>query len=250
MKRRICALVLAMAGVTAVFGSEFSFSVGTGGLLGGLFTRYTMDADGMASGTRIQMSAVDTMDQFNYGFFAFFDATYGVFSVLYQNGANTYSQTADIKGLFGTSSSGRGWESVLGFSLLGKYPFRLGDRLTVFPLLGMDYYVALYEKRAQPDGYVYDRNDSVREVHKNRETFRLSDWNSFWVNLGGGLDFALTQRFFIRANLLYGFRLMTSHETKNLERVKFETGDSDPNKGGLTSGPSLRLCAGYRFYTR
>jgi len=56
--------------------------------------------------------------------------------------------------------------------------------------------------------------------------------------------------FSVRAELLYGFRLMTPYEVKNLELMKSMAGDPNPKLGGLTSGPSLRLSAGYRFFNR
>ena len=251
MKRRICAIALVLAGAAA-FGGEFSLSAGAGGLLGGFFTRYTLSADGTKDGDRIKIDAGQESDQFNYGFFAFFDATYGVFGVFYQNGANTYKETFEVLGVddTGPPSTGKGWETVLGFSLLGRYPFSLNERLTVFPLLGVEYRIVLIQTRTQPDGWVYDRADGLRERDKDGNAYRLKDWNSMWVDLGGGADFTLAGNFFIRGELLYGFRLMTPYEVKNLDMMKSMAGDPHPKLGGLTSGPSIRLCAGYRFSGR
>lgn len=251
MKRHICTVFLVLAGAAAVFGGEFSLSAGAGGIVGGFFTRYTLKADGTVEGARITIDATQEMDQFNYGCFAFFDATYGIFSFFFQNGVNTWHETTDMSVAANKGdTSGQGWDRVLGLSLLGKYPFRLNDRFTVYPLLGIEYQITLLQKRTQPDGYVYDRDDGLRELDEKKKAFLLEDWNSFWIDLGGGVDLALPRNFFLRGELLYGFRLQTSYETKGLNRVIAEAGDNNPDKGGLTSGPSIRLSAGYRFYTK
>jgi hypothetical protein len=229
----------------AVFGDEFCLSAGAGGVLGGFFTRSHLSAEGT-----VPMDASQEMDQVNYGFFAFLDVTYCEFSMLYQKGANTYKQTANVPLLDNfADSSGDGWETVLGLCLLGKYPFRVSEKLTLFPLLGAEYQICRKQRRRQDDGWVYDRDDGLREKGKDGKAFRLSDWNVFWIHIGGGMDFMLSGNIFIRCSLLYSIRTMTGYERKNLDLVKEQTKDDNPSTGGLTSGPSLRLSLGYRFYT-
>ena len=247
MKKYICVILMAAAG-TAVFGGDFSLSAGAGGIAGGFFSRYTLAADGTVDGARIQVDSAQAINQYNFGFFAFFDATYGVFSVFFQNGSNTYAEMSDVLVLANEiNQSGKGWETVLGFSLLGKYPFYLNNTFTVFPLLGIEYHISRRQRRTQPDGWVYDRTDGLRERDKDNNAFRLEDWNSFWIQLGGGIDINVHRGFFIRSDVLYGFRLMTPYESKNLDMMKTMAGDPKPRLGGLTSGPSLRISAGFRF---
>ena len=250
MKKRICAVLLVLA-AAAVYGANFSLSAGAGGIFGGFFTRYTLSADGTVDGDRIVINAAQEMNQLNYGFFIFFDATYGAFSVYYQNGANTFKESYSIAGLDREmpEGSGDGWDSYLGFSLMGKYPFVLNERLAVFPMLGLDYQVSLKQRRTQPNGWVYDRDDGYRESDKDGEAYLLKDWNSLWINLGGGLDIGLHDNFFIRGEFLYSFRPMTPFEVKNLDMMKQLSGDPKPKLRGLTSGPSIRLSAGWRFFS-
>ena len=247
MKKRIGSVILMLAGATAVFSVDFSLSAGAGGFLGGFFTRYTLKADGMVDGNPVKINAEQEMDQFNYGFFAFFDATYGEFSFSFQNGANTFKEPVDIAEVGSADRNGKGWDTVLGLSLLGRYPFILGERLTVFPLLGLEYQICLEQLRTTSAGNVYDRTNGVHEKDKDGKAYRPEDWNSLWIDIGGGLDFALLSGFYIRGELLYGFRLMTPYEIKNLDMMKSMTGDPNPKLGGLTSGPSVRISAGYRF---
>ena len=253
MKKQICTILLIFTGIVATYGQDFSLSAGVGGLLGGFFTRYTLSADGIdVNDNNIKIDANQDMNQLNYGCLAFFDATYGVFSVYYQRGTNNYTETFEIHGSGREmpAGTGDGWDSNIGFSFLGKYPFSLNERLTVFPMLGMDYQISIRQQRTEPDGWVYDRDDGFRDRDKDGNAYKVTDWNSAWVNLGGGVDFMITDKIFLRAELLYSFRLMTSYERKNLALMKDISGDPSPKLGGLTSGPSIRIGAGYRFFTR
>lgn len=251
MKKSVFLPVLAMILGGSLWAGDFTFSAGAGGLVGGLFTRYNLKADGIKDGTQIKVDAGQEMNQFNYGALLFVDFVLGELSVNIQSGMNNWQQILDIDGLNSNKpSKGKGWESMLGFTLLGKYPFHLGDQMTFFPLLGMEYQFALVQERTQADGWVYDRTDGLREKNeKNGKAYRMSDWNSLFIDIGGGLDYAITQKIFVRGEFLYSIRLMTPYEVKNLENIKIMTGDSNPKLKGLTSGPNLRLSAGYRFWS-
>jgi len=243
MKKTICAAVLVLA-AAAAFAEGFSLSAGGGAVLGGTFTRYTLEARG--GGTAI--TATQSMNQFNYGLFAFFDATYGVLGLFWQNGANTFDDR--IEGGGGPDMSGNGWETVVGVSLLGRWPFRMNERLAVFPMLGIEYHVALNSRRTDEFGEVYDRTSGFPEADRHGDPFLRSDFDSLFVKLGGGADINVRGDFFFRGELLYGFRLMTGYERKNLDMIRHLSGDSSPRLGGLTSGPSVRLSAGLRLFTR
>ena len=224
---------------------NFSISAGTGGFMGGLFTRYDLKA----SGNSIVVDAGQKMNQLSFGGLIFFDATYGELSVSLQNGKNKWTQNLDMNVIKNSEpDTGNGWETMLSFSLLGKFPFSLGSRFAVFPLLGMEFQISLLQKRTHSEGYVYERDDGSRERDKDGNAYKLSDWNSFFVEVGCGADFEILKRIYLRGEFLYAFRLMTSYEKKNLDQIKSLTGDNNPSKSGLTSGPILRLSAGYRFY--
>jgi hypothetical protein len=247
MKKTLGLLFLVTALCGKLWAVDFSF--GAGGLIGGLFSRYNLQADGVSNGIPMKVDAGQDMNQFNYGGLVFFDAVYGEFGIAIQNGINNWRQILDVGGLeSNTPAKGDGWESMIGFSLLGKYPFRLREKFAFFPLLGMEYQAALVQERTQPDGHIYDRTDGLREQDKDGNAYKLSDWNSIFVDIGCGADFPLGGNFFVRGEILCSFRLMTGYETKNLEYMKAMTGDNDPSLSGLTSGPALRLCAGYRFW--
>ncbi|MDR0388040.1 MAG: autotransporter outer membrane beta-barrel domain-containing protein [Treponema sp.] len=250
MKKPWAAAVFAVLPVLTSFGADFSLSPGGGVFLGGLFTRYSLTAQGAVAGIPVDIDSRQEMNQLNYGVYLFFDATWAEFGVGIQRGTGTYMEdmSADSSQqgtVFESTGNGDSTETMVGLSLLGKYPFRLNRQFTVFPLVGVEYQIALLEYRDPEKFKEYDRTDGIRESDSNGEAYNLSAWNSLFVDIGAGLDFRFTSRLFLRAEFLYAFRLMTPYEVDALEKVKNLAGASDPKLAGLTSGPVLRVGFGY-----
>jgi len=244
MKRIFLFLVSVLAFGRSLPAADFSLSAGAGGLLGGVFTRYEASS---GSGTMTQ-----NVNQFNYGGLVFFDAAYAELSVFIQGGMGNYDEKmylSSVSIIDPVKMNGDGWETVLGFSLLGKYPFTLAPRFKLFPLLGMDFKLALKELRRENGDIIRDRTDGgQKDKDKDGKPYDISVWNSFWVNVGVGADFYIIKNLFLRGELLYSFRLMTDYEADGLEQMKDVLHDDSPSLGGLTSGPSLRFCVGYRLW--
>jgi hypothetical protein len=247
MKKYILSFFCFAALSMALFGADIPISAGAGGLLGYTFTRYTLKSGD-------ELKSLQSMDRINYGALLFFDATYGELAIIIQGGNNSYSESMETRvkgGSWNTQSDGKGTgtEQSLGITLLGKYPFEINEKVTWFPLLGLEYQIALLETR-QPDGNnAYNRTagEGPEDRDKDGNPYPLSTWNSLWINLGAGLDYTLTGPFYLRSELLFGFRLQTPYETGALEMTKKTFGASDPKLSGLTGGPTLKICAGYRF---
>ena len=240
MKKALLLFGLSLVCCVVIWPMDFSLSTGAGGLLGGSFTRYESSSSG---------SNKMTLDssQFNFGALLFFDATYAELAATIQRGSGKYDEVISKSGDF-VAGSGDCWETMLGFCLLGKYPFAIMERLKLFPLLGIEYQIALSQRRRVDGGVIYDRTNGLQETDKDGKALDNSAWNSFWIHLGVGTDVDILKDFFVRGEILYGFRLMTSYEKDGLEQAKALLGDSNPKLSGLTSGPSIRLCAGYRFW--
>jgi len=232
--------------------SDFSISAGGGAFIGGLFTRYNLTADGKIEGEPVSVNAGQEMDQFNFGGFLFFDATWAEFTIGIQSGSHNYSETMvaaspSIDDLV-NNSSGEGTETMLNLALLGKYPFILNGNFVLFPLLGLEYRIALKETRQPKGRRSYDRTDPLRgDTDANGETYKLAAWNSLFVVIGAGMDYKFTSSFFLRTELLYGFRLQTPYEADALEKAKKGVNAPNPKLGGLTGGPALKIAAGYKF---
>jgi hypothetical protein len=252
IKKLWAAAVFAVLPVFTLSGVDFSLSLGGGGLLGGLFARHTLAAQGTVAGIPVEVLSKQKVNQFNYGGYLFFDATWAEFSVGLQGGTGTYqeamsadsSQTGTV---FGSDGKGAGSEIMAALALLGKYPFRLNRQCTVFPLAGLECHIALMERRDPEKFKGYDRTDGIRESDSKGNAYRLSAWNSFFIDIGAGFDFKLNPRLFLRTELLYAFRLMTPFEADALGKVKKMTNAPDPKLSGLASGPVLRFGLGYTF---
>jgi len=252
MKKLITLLLLTSALTAALPAADFAITTGAGAHIGGLFTRYTLTADGKIEGESVKVNADQQMNQFNFGGFLFIDGTWAVFSLGIQGGLNNYTETMVAKipsrDNLVMPSQGKGSEVMLNFTLLGKYPFTLNERFILFPLAGVEYQIALMEAR-QPEGRQrYDRTDSRKgESDANGKTYQLPVWNSWFIVIGAGMDYRLSASLYLRPELLYSFRLQTPYETDALEKVKKGLNAPNPKLAGLTSGPTLRIAAGWRF---
>jgi len=239
----LVAAALILVSVTKnAYAADFSLSAGGGGLLGYTFTRYTLEGGNITS--------TQSMDRFDYGGFLFFDAAYAEFSVFIQGGNSVYRENMIYSVASLADSKGTGIETNLGFSLLGKYPFNFNEKISLFPIFGIEYQIALIQKRQPDGGLLYDRSEGrlPEDRDKNDKPYPLSAWNSFWINVGAGLDYNISKALFLRSELLFGFRLPTSYELGALEVVKKPPMNvSNPRLAGLTGGPSLKLGIGYRF---
>jgi opacity protein-like surface antigen len=248
--RKLFLLMIFAASLTSASWA-IDFSLGAGGFIGGLFTRYTLEADGKISGDPVSVVSAQEINQFNFGGFLFLDATWVEFSLGIQSGTNTYTETTLAESSTQTeldeNNTGEGSERMFVLALMGKYPFRLNEKFTLFALAGLEYQIALMEYRKPSDLYQYDRTDGVIEFDANNEAYKLSIWNSLFIDIGAGLDYSFIMPLYIRAEFIYAFRLQTPYEADALEKVKKLVSAPDPHFGGLTSGPSLKIAVGYRL---
>jgi len=238
--------------VTANILPAADFSIGAGGSIGGLFTRYTLSGNGKIEGEPVSVNMGQEMNQFNFGGFLFVDATWAEFSVGIQSGRNSYKEAmvADSPTIenIETTMKGRGSETMLTLVLIGKYPFTLSEKLAMFPLAGFEYQIALIQSREPNGRKQFNRDDPVRgETGSDGKTYKLPVWNSMFVVIGAGMDYDFSSSIFLRTELQYGFRLMTPYEEDSLEKVKKGVNAPNPKLGGLTSGPSIKIAAGLRF---
>jgi hypothetical protein len=151
------------SGEAAAAGPKFTLSAGGGGV-------FVTGFGGRHEGNDAETLFVDL----GGGAFMFLDATFAELSVGYTVG-RTFTRT---------KSGGQTTEdwvalSVLDVDLLGKYPFNVNDRISVFPLLGVNYQYA----------------------------FSSGDENTRMIRLGAGMDFKVTEKLYLRPQLLSGIRL-------------------------------------------
>jgi opacity protein-like surface antigen len=214
-KKNLLVLVMVVFAAHGVFAApELKLSAGVGGIAN----------MGMGGGyeypngkTEIYMPAVDG------GVFAFFDATFVELSLSFSGGFSrfkTFSPTiADTD--FSTTNFTIG--------LLGKYPFEITQKFSLFPLLGIEYQIVTSLKTE-------DGNDLKNAKGEDAS----GDFNALWFKLGAGMDYSFTEKIYLRANLLYGIRLPNKFEEDSVEYLK--------NANVLVGqGMTIKLAVGYRF---
>jgi TolB-like protein len=185
---------------------HFSLSAGGGLLLGGEFFKNVLTySDGLSS--------TSTLGTFNIGIFGFFDATYVEAYISLYTGARK------------NNNGSTGSRGMLKLGILGKYPFVI-QTVRVFPLLGIQYGAWL-----------------ASEWEGNKATGDLSSNNSLWISPGGGIDFLVSPKVFIRGEILWGFKLDTEWDRNYRKQIK----DSGNKLTMTTHGPAINIALGYTF---
>jgi hypothetical protein len=194
-------------------------SVGAGGLFAGDF------GGGVSwkSGDKIAMPYMGV------GGYLFFDAVYAeAFAGGFMGGGKWASDNAKQAHPLPDDAQ----RMSLNIGAFGKYPFDLGS-IKVFPLLGLDYEMAVSAKLNLANGGEYYFNGGNGRHAAN-------DLSALWVKFGGGADFALGQTLYLRGELLYGVRMANNAEN--------EDASIRPNGTTLPGhGLTLKVGAGVKF---
>jgi opacity protein-like surface antigen len=220
-------LVPVVAGV-AVAQPAFGVSTGVGGFIGGDFGGGVWNSQSYGN---METSTVLKYPYFGGGAYVFFDAVYAELTVGIFGGKGETQQIFKLDRGDGRSEKITHTADFsitnISIGLLGKYPFWLSDKYSIFPLLGIEYQVVLNIDDSQSD-YWWGAFDFI-------------DWNAFWFKAGAGMDFLLTKKVFIRIGALYGIRLANNYEKAFMDR--------NTNWEGILLGHGLttKLALGYRF---
>jgi hypothetical protein len=155
-----------------------------------------------------------TMPYIGGGAYLFFDATYAVASATFSGGGGKW-ESGNVAAT-DTTILPEMSRMLFNIGVLAKYPFTVGS-IKLFPLLGIDYETAL-SAELNTNGYKYP--------------FDASDLNALWFKFGGGIDAALGEKMYIRAELLYGLRGTNKFEDR--EKGKDKHGAEIESAGGVT----------------
>ena len=229
---------------------DFSLSAGGGGLfnahwktgiLKDEYKEYGISGGSQPAPTQKTQDAMlqglfDTTDRtFGGGVYGFFDATYAELNAAFIiKQANQSLDSPDA--LVDPANKEHSFTFYqLNLSLLLKYPFSLGERWSLFPLLGIDGQIGLG-----------DFDDDLKKGFQKTKGFgydvpTLGEfWNSLWVTLGAGADFSLGGNLFIRGEALYSLKLNSVYETELADYWAEQI-------GGIANGPTVKIGVGYRF---
>ncbi|MDR1468212.1 MAG: hypothetical protein LBT00_02840 [Spirochaetaceae bacterium] len=206
--------------------SAFRHSVGVGGFIGGDFGG---GFEGTGKYYGASYSREVKMPYFGGGGFVFFDSTYTelVFG-LYGGGGTAEVTEGSISSEYDMSYMN------FNIGLLGKFPFTINQKLSIFPLLGIELDVVL---SAEADGKEYKGKSNASGTE---------DLSTFWFKFGAGLDYSFAERIFLRFEALYGFRVANKAETDMEKTWDKSYYDADTEKL-LGHGLTVKIGVGYKY---
>jgi len=239
-KRIFLTLLLMMLTAGGAF-AQFSLSAGVGGFgsndFGGGYKRAFNDW-----GDRVKMP------YFGGGGYAFFDAYFVELALGVYGGELNWRIDGD----------GRSLSFIdLRISLFGKYPIPLTRRLTVFPLLGVDYALTIaagfadglpeYDWWLGASEYPHIYHDVYHVGTDEDETIEVDAgyFSALWFKAGVGLDYSITRRIYLRFAALYGIRLANKYENGAKDFYTTYTQLSFTALPG--HGVDARVALGFRF---
>jgi hypothetical protein len=238
-KKMVVVIVLAAFGAAGAFAlPEFKLSGGVGPYITSDFGG-GVDATAWVSTSGILWEAklghLKTPLYFGQGIGTFFDATYAEFSLGFFLGMGRWEDYLVGEGTSRTVMLDIGMD----IGLMLKYPFYVKEHLAIFPLIGIN-----YNLRASTP------------VDEDSDEIDFEDLSALWFKFGGGLDVYLKERFYLRTEVLYGFRLKNKFEKDAIN----EMNSLLSGLGGLPAGTgikadalrghglNIKFAVGFRFY--
>ncbi|MDR1785619.1 MAG: outer membrane beta-barrel protein [Spirochaetaceae bacterium] len=216
MKKLMVGLLIAALFCGAAFAqTPLSVSAGARVFYNGLFTA-----------TKVTGTDFSPYDINSFGIGAFLDATYAEIGLDFMFGNYTQEGMPDD-----TTFS----LNHFGFSVLGKYPVSLGT-VTVFPLLGIDYQIFI-------DGQAKSGGPSTDIKRSDLNTGYEDYFDAFSIVAGGGVDYNLTEKLYLRGSFTWNFKLDSEYESDARE----SSDDYGIDLTLFTSGPRISLGLGYKF---
>ena len=212
---------------SVTYAVDFNVSVGFGGDFGLGLTSFNTNIP-----EPVKSQIEDELKNQNWnrgGFWFYVDLTYLELNL----GGKYYNFTLDQVG-----ADYRETQSYFNIGLMGKYPFTINERISLFPFIGFDWQILTKVKMSQGSYSIeVDRSDlSDLDLDKNY-------FDRFVINFGLGADFFVWQGMYIRTILNYGINLHTKMQRDMIDQIN----DLGYDISVLNHGPSIKLAIGYRF---
>jgi|GEM_PF-1212869 len=189
---------------------------------GGVFT------SGFGGGVTWGDGSAVAMPYTGGGAYLFFDAFYGKAVLGWSTGGGRWKSAA------ASSSEPPDMErTFVSIGAYAKYPHLYIGPVQAFPLVGFEYEISVSGKIISEDGYeeIFDGRDGRTES---------SGLSALWIRFGVGSDADISERLFLRGELLYGVRTANEHEKALKEQFR---GDNTQ----LGHGLMVRVAAGFRL---
>ncbi|MDR1257285.1 MAG: hypothetical protein LBJ86_06020 [Spirochaetaceae bacterium] len=201
--------------------SALDLSTGYGITLGANFD--TLTGKSINGSTEARQS----YNQFNFGGLVFFDASYVTADISFNGSLTTFVHNSELQRytFVGADYSLAG--ANLGLGLYGKYPFNLA-RLVIFPIAGLQFNIGLSQN--------FTKDFDGRNANKGDSYGRGSYWSTVAFKAGAGFDIEIGSLIFLRAGLLFNYKLNTSLDKAFVDAIN--------NSGSITA---INLNFGFEF---
>jgi opacity protein-like surface antigen len=185
---------------------SLDISTGYGLILGANFDTLGSELDLTST------SVKQTYNQFNFGGLIFFDAVYIVADISFYGNLTTFAYNNTLKAYTMVNENYQLAGSNLAFGLYAKYPFTLNNKITIFPIAGLQGSIGLSQNFA--------RDFDARNAKKGASYGNANDWSNFAIKFGAGLDIKMSGIIFLRAELLGNYRFNTALDEAFIDAVK------------------------------
>ncbi|MDR3159998.1 MAG: outer membrane beta-barrel protein [Spirochaetaceae bacterium] len=220
MKKLVLCFVCFMALAFQVQAADVS--VGVAGDLGFIFTKVNTN---LPEPDKSIVTMLEDIDMTRWGISAFIDARYIEANAGFKFFVQSYS---------GYGTTLKETDTFFNLGLKVKYPFKVNEKVTIFPLAGFDY--AIFTK-AEQEVNGQSATGKRDDLASSNEMDRLS------LNLGLGADFSVNKNIYVRGELNYAILFNTEQE-KDLINLAEAAGY---DLSIFESGPVFKLGIGYKF---
>jgi len=209
--------VIALFIIFVCVGSALSAQIKMAAAGGGALFDMSFGNGGKAEESPYRLEVSENFTSF--GAFGFIDLIYAEIDVYLAYGQLTRIWESNIPSTYGNGSRS-GNSASFGFTLLGKYPIELSP-FTIFPLLGIGYNFVLSYKLG-----TYEED-------------KPGDYSQFGFLGGVGMDFPLSDKYFLRAEGLLVIRLSSKYYNDLYNFSGAET--------TLGIGPRIKVAVGFHL---
>ncbi|MDR1149185.1 MAG: hypothetical protein LBK66_11195 [Spirochaetaceae bacterium] len=185
---------------------SLDLSTGYGLILGGNFDTLNSELDLTST------SVKQTYSQFNFGGLIFFDAKYAMVDVSFYGNLTTFSYNNTLKTYTMVNENYQLAGSNLAFGLYAKYPFTLNNKISIFPIVGIQGSIGLSQN--------FTRDFGARNAKQGESYGNAKDWSNFAIKFGAGVDIKMSGTIFLRAGLLGNYRFNTALDEAFIDAVK------------------------------
>jgi hypothetical protein len=227
--KKVIILPLLIALGSSLFALDLSF--GGGIMTGATFNKMESNPSAIVP-SYLDVAMSYTVKDFDIGAFVFADVKYAELSIGFLQQIGTVTDivgdvtTAGVPSKeFPPDESYR--SSLLLFDLLGKYPFTLSEKISVYPALGLMFRLPIAG------------NKSSDFEHK-------ANWG-LGIKAGGGLDFTLTDALFLRCELFVYYELAADKDISAPPPGSSTSYEFKVKNAGYYLQPQLKVAIGYKL---